>query len=60
MRAAKIVERKVNLKAIDVNVRVIGESQPNAVINGENELAVRDVILQAVRSRQRGRELLPA
>ena len=60
MRAAKTVQSEVNLGAVDVNVRIVGKGEAYAVVDGENELAVSDVILQTFRSRQRGRELLPA
>ena len=58
MRAAKIVEREINLRAVDVNVGVVGEGQANAVVEGENELAVGDVILESLgRGQRRGRSL---
>ena len=60
MRTAKIVEGEVNLRAVDVYVRVVGKSEANAVVDGEDEFAVGDVILHTLRSRQRGRELLVA
>lgn len=60
MRAAETVEREVNLSAIDVNVGIVGERDANAIVDGEDELAVGNVILQTLRTRQRSRELLPA
>jgi hypothetical protein len=60
MRAAKIVEREINLGTIDVNVRIVGKSKANAIVKGEHELAVGDVILQALGRGQRGRSLLAA
>lgn len=60
MRAAEIVEGEIDLRAVDVDVRIVGEGQANAVVNSENELAVGYAILQAFRARQGTRELLPA
>ncbi|PYU13135.1 MAG: hypothetical protein DMG37_11265 [Acidobacteria bacterium] len=60
MRAAKIVEREINLRAIDVNIRIVGKSKADAVVEGENELAVGDVILEALGPEQRRRSFLAA
>ena len=48
VRAAKIVEGEINLRAVDVNVRIVGEGEANGVVEGENELAIGDVILQTL------------
>jgi len=53
VRAAKIVEREINLRVIDVNIRIVGKSKADAVVEGENELAVGDVILEALGREQR-------
>jgi len=55
MRAAKIVQGEINLRAIDVDVRIVGEGEANAVVEGEDELAVGDMIFEAPRRGQRRR-----
>ena len=58
MRAAKIVQGEINLRAIDVDVRIVGEGEANAVVEGEDELAVGDMIFEALRRGQRRRSSL--
>ena len=40
----QIVLRKIDLRLVDAHVRVIGQSQANAVVQRENQLAVDDMI----------------
>jgi len=60
VRAAKIVDREINLRAIDVNVRIVGKSKADAVVEGENELAVGDVIPEALGRKKWNRSFLAA
>ena len=53
MRAAKAVQREVNLRAINVDVCIVRESEANAVVERENELAVGDVSFQTLGRGQR-------
>ena len=59
MRALETVDREVNLRVIDVHVGVVGESEADAVVESENQLAVGDALLEALRRGQLLREQLP-
>ena len=58
MGAAEIVLREVNLRAINVNVRIVGEGETNAVVESEGEFAVGHVIFEALRRGERRRSSL--
>ena len=52
MRAAKIVLSEVDPGVIEQNIRIVCESQADAIVESENHLPVHDVIFQALRCRQ--------
>src|ERR1051325_5958992 len=60
MGALKIVQREINLRAIDANVRIVCESQADAVVESKDELAVRHMVLKTLRPGQLRRGLLAA
>ena len=60
MRALETIHRKIDLRTIDANVRIVGKSQTDAVVERQNELAVRNVILEPLRRRQLRRGVRPS
>src|SRR6516162_4514986 len=60
MRAPEAIRGKIDLRTIDANVRIVGKSQADAVVERENDLAVRNVIHESRRPRQLRRGLRPS
>jgi hypothetical protein len=59
VRAAQGVQRKIDLRVVDAHIGIVRKSQADGVVERENEFAADDMILQALRCRERRGGLLP-